>query len=286
MSKEVNGKNLNKEWVLEEIDIMIKKGFNKKQIIEEMKKKAIKKLIKERLYEALLEKDAFSNDDIDNVINTAINNELPMLSVCAIQSDEKAMTAFCGKCGYCCKTCYPIRLYELDIQDMSQYLGVSLSEFCETYVISKEGKYYLKNGPPCEFLDENNRCKIYPVRPAVCKNYPFNKDRLPLHVFNPCMVVVNFFMNITIAFLLEKFDTVTQDVKDELKNRAELFRTKFFREMGDALKEEGYSNEEIPLILAKFMVASSEEALTLAFVRLKDADKDDFKLINNKKNDV
>jgi Fe-S-cluster containining protein len=32
--------------------------------------------------------------------------------------------------------------------------------------------------PACAFLDENNRCKIYPVRPKQCATWPFWTENL------------------------------------------------------------------------------------------------------------
>lgn len=78
----------------------------------------------------------------------------------------------CKRCGECCKKCI-IVLNKSDIKRIKK-VGYREEEFLE---IDAGGKPILRhiNGK-CVFLEkENNKysCKIYAIRPTVCKKYPF-----------------------------------------------------------------------------------------------------------------
>lgn len=93
--------------------------------------------------------------------------------------DEEAFTAInCLDCANCCKTISPV-FKERDITGISSQLGLRPGEFVERYLyIDKDGDYVLK-AIPCPFLQSDNRCSIYEVRPAACKGYP-HTGSLPL----------------------------------------------------------------------------------------------------------
>ncbi len=81
----------------------------------------------------------------------------------------------CGKC--CIELDIPLR--DEDIA-LIEDLGYNVWEFVDYEKMFYRGDkflgYALKKRPfddACIFLDENNRCKIYPHRPRACKLYPF-----------------------------------------------------------------------------------------------------------------
>jgi len=88
----------------------------------------------------------------------------------------------CIGCGKCCH-CSPIVLSGEDIRVMAFKLGMSPKDFKKQYTEVYPGNNKLshfKQENPCAFLDENNRCKIYESRPAVCRAYPLMKGtRIP-----------------------------------------------------------------------------------------------------------
>lgn len=83
----------------------------------------------------------------------------------------------CAECGWCCKL-NKAQVSELEIARIRKYLGVSLGvrvdfgEFMNKYVERQPGGLYFH--APCSFLDDNNRCKVYPVRPYVCRRFPID----------------------------------------------------------------------------------------------------------------
>lgn len=96
--------------------------------------------------------------------------------------------AGCTKCGFCCKSTYP-SLEEKEVAKLAKVLKCSVSEFLEKYCTTNPATgYYPSLDRPCPFLDNENVCKIYKVRPEVCKEYPFNGDVIS---YGPCTAANN-----------------------------------------------------------------------------------------------
>jgi Fe-S-cluster containining protein len=87
----------------------------------------------------------------------------------------------CCKCCNCCKL-YDIRIEQTDIPAISAYLGLSAYEFAEQYLPpdDEEADVSIMKDKPCNFLETDGKCRIYEVRPLVCREFPHtNKpDRL------------------------------------------------------------------------------------------------------------
>ena len=79
----------------------------------------------------------------------------------------------CTKCANCCRR-LRIVVTDKDIPRIAQHLGMSQDEFIAAYLErdDEEGGYRIKT-VPCPFLGDDNRCKIYDVRPEKCQGYPF-----------------------------------------------------------------------------------------------------------------
>ena len=77
----------------------------------------------------------------------------------------------CIECANCCKTTSPI-FYQTDIERIAKFLRIKPGDFIEKYLRVDEDKDFVLQGSPCPFLDENNFCKVYEVRPKACREYP------------------------------------------------------------------------------------------------------------------
>ena len=85
----------------------------------------------------------------------------------------------CQRCGRCCKL-IGIPWSELDPGPAADHLQMELEEFCAVYgfkfnAYSGEIEHPQFGVTPCPFLTylgESAICKIYPVRPWICKGYP------------------------------------------------------------------------------------------------------------------
>ena len=81
----------------------------------------------------------------------------------------------CLECAGCCKN-YSPRFKTPDIKRISRHLGMKESIFIDTYLLlDEEGDYVVKN-TPCPFLQSDNKCAIYSVRPSDCARFPYTNE--------------------------------------------------------------------------------------------------------------
>jgi Fe-S-cluster containining protein len=88
----------------------------------------------------------------------------------------------CQKCGRCCrKTRLP---WDPDrLTDIAEFLGISREEVVNKYygrVVEANDQKMIEwadeKRTPCPFLQLDNTCKIYTVRPTECRLYPVETD--------------------------------------------------------------------------------------------------------------
>lgn len=77
----------------------------------------------------------------------------------------------CLDCANCCKTTSPI-FSEKDISRISKHLKMKEHQFISQYLHRDEDDFMVLNSVPCSFLDTDNSCFIYDVRPKACREYP------------------------------------------------------------------------------------------------------------------
>ncbi|PCI06366.1 MAG: zinc/iron-chelating domain-containing protein [Flavobacteriaceae bacterium] len=90
--------------------------------------------------------------------------------------DKEFANTNCLDCGNCCKTSSPI-FTERDIARISKHLRMKEPKFISTYLDRDEDDFYVLKGSPCTFLDSDNSCFIYDVRPKACSEYPHTNRR-------------------------------------------------------------------------------------------------------------
>ena len=77
----------------------------------------------------------------------------------------------CLKCANCCKTT-PALILPADIKRIASFLKISPNEFSTKYLKKDEDGDMVYKTSPCVFLEKDNTCKIYEVRPQACREYP------------------------------------------------------------------------------------------------------------------
>ncbi|MDH3323901.1 MAG: YkgJ family cysteine cluster protein, partial [Flavobacteriaceae bacterium] len=77
----------------------------------------------------------------------------------------------CLECANCCKTTSPI-FTEKDIQRIAKHLKVKEHKFIDQYLERDKDDFMVLKSAPCAFLDTDNTCFIYDVRPKACRDYP------------------------------------------------------------------------------------------------------------------
>ncbi|MCD4744357.1 MAG: YkgJ family cysteine cluster protein [Desulfobacteraceae bacterium] len=83
----------------------------------------------------------------------------------------------CMECGACCKGFGGTYISEEDIEKISKYINISLEIFLDKYCTMSGSKYVLAQGKDdnCIFYDKEKQCSIHPVKPYMCKAWPFIK---------------------------------------------------------------------------------------------------------------
>jgi len=84
----------------------------------------------------------------------------------------------CEKCGDCCKGYGGTFVTEKDIKAIAAYLKTDPERFVEDYCCMSGGRPVLaqKKDGYCIFWDK--LCTIHPVKPKMCKQWPFIKNVL------------------------------------------------------------------------------------------------------------
>lgn len=100
--------------------------------------------------------------------NTVLKR-LPQLNAEAFEKID------CLQCAQCCKN-YSPRFKMPDIKRISKFLGMKESALIGQYLyMDDEGDYVVKSSP-CPFLNEDNTCNIYDVRPSDCARFPYTDE--------------------------------------------------------------------------------------------------------------
>ena len=83
----------------------------------------------------------------------------------------------CLECAHCCTKMTPTYT-KTDINRIAKHLGMTYKEYfdkwCET---DKDNGDIVNRIQPCQFLEKNNKCSIYAVRPADCSGFPHFKKK-------------------------------------------------------------------------------------------------------------
>lgn len=77
----------------------------------------------------------------------------------------------CLQCANCCKTTGPL-FTMIDIERISKALKQKPQQFIANYLQIDEDKDYVLQSVPCTFLNTDNSCNIYDIRPKACREFP------------------------------------------------------------------------------------------------------------------
>ena len=93
----------------------------------------------------------------------------------------KTQTLFeCQQCGDCCKGYGGVFVTPEDIHAIADYLRTDREHFVENYCQMSGTKPVIAQGPDgyCIFWDNSKQCTIHPVKPGMCRTWPFIKSVL------------------------------------------------------------------------------------------------------------
>ena len=77
----------------------------------------------------------------------------------------------CLNCANCCKTTGPL-FTNADVERIARHFRMKPQKFIDEFLRLDEDNDYVLQGVPCTFLDAENYCSIYDVRPKACREFP------------------------------------------------------------------------------------------------------------------
>lgn len=114
----------------------------------------------------------------------------------------------CLDCAACCKN-YSPRFKTPDIKRISKSLGMKEGAFIEKYLrLDEEGDFVVKT-TPCPFLQKDNRCGIYDIRPSDCSRFPYTDEDVLLK--RPALTLKNVTFCPAVFHVLEKLAAGTDN---------------------------------------------------------------------------
>jgi Fe-S-cluster containining protein len=83
----------------------------------------------------------------------------------------------CLSCANCCKTMSPTYTKQ-DMVRISFHLDMTMDEFKKKWLYKDRDGDWLNKSQPCQFLNlEDNKCRIYEIRPKDCSGFPHHTKR-------------------------------------------------------------------------------------------------------------
>jgi Fe-S-cluster containining protein len=81
----------------------------------------------------------------------------------------------CQQCGDCCAGRGGIFVQPREVEDMAALLKLTPEEFCRRYVEASPlgPRLTVAANGFCAFLMEGNLCRVHPVKPFICRQWPF-----------------------------------------------------------------------------------------------------------------
>ncbi|HOY95668.1 MAG TPA: YkgJ family cysteine cluster protein [Catalimonadaceae bacterium] len=100
-----------------------------------------------------------------------ISRSLPAISALQEAHDAVFEKMDCLECGNCCKSSSPV-FNRTDINRISAFVGMKAGVFESTYLVADSDGDFIPKSKPCPFLEPDNTCQVYELRPKSCRGYP------------------------------------------------------------------------------------------------------------------
>ena len=87
----------------------------------------------------------------------------------------------CQRCGACCRQPGFVRVTDEEIKNIAAHLEIAERDFIEHYTRlspERDGLALIEDpDEACFFLTKENTCRLQPVKPAQCRDFPFTWTR-------------------------------------------------------------------------------------------------------------
>lgn len=136
---------------------------------------------------------------LDRANPSKLIRELPELH------EEAFSKIDCLECANCCKNHSPT-FKATDIKRISKFLGLKEAVFVDTYLKLDEENDFVVKQSPCAFLNEDNSCHIYDVRPSDCSRYPYTDE--DVFIKRKALTMANSMVCPAVFHILEKISAI------------------------------------------------------------------------------
>ena len=82
----------------------------------------------------------------------------------------------CLKCANCCKTMAPT-FRKAEVKRIARHMGLSYEDYYKKYLFTDKDGDIMNRNTPCQHLGNDNKCKIYSIRPRDCSGFPHTHKR-------------------------------------------------------------------------------------------------------------
>ena len=79
----------------------------------------------------------------------------------------------CRQCGECCQGERGILVTGAEHEAMAAFLGLSPEDFAARYLVASPMGLQLASLNGACALQADNRCRVHPVKPRICREWPF-----------------------------------------------------------------------------------------------------------------
>ena len=127
-----------------------------------------------------------------------------------IKYKPKASDFFsCKQCGNCCKGFGGTQVSLEDIKKIADYIKINTKLFIKKYCVKSGKDLVLKQAENDVCIFFKNNCQIHPVKPHMCKSWPFIENLLkaPENWELMASVCLGMKKNISISKLLQYLET-------------------------------------------------------------------------------
>ena len=136
---------------------------------------------------------------LDRANPSKLIRELPKLH------EEAFSKIDCLDCANCCKNHSPT-FKSTDIKRISKHLGLKEAVFVDTYLKLDEENDFVVKQSPCAFLNDDNSCHIYDVRPSDCSRYPYTDE--DVFIKRKALTMANSMVCPAVYYILEKISAI------------------------------------------------------------------------------
>jgi Fe-S-cluster containining protein len=129
------------------------------------------------VYDKILEEASNKKDINTSFLKSIAQKEVKDFHTVLKDAHRQAFSETdCLQCAHCCKTSPPL-ITPADIQRISKHLQLSRKQFMNHYVLSDVSGEMSFKTVPCVFLDSDQSCRIYDIRPEACRRFPHTDEK-------------------------------------------------------------------------------------------------------------